>query len=263
MIQILVCDKIYVTPEMKKKKLMYKIYFILSVFLVILLCSYYIYAEYDRAKSEQVSQEILAEIDFNKTNLTKISSENYEFESVTVEDDVIVVVLNDNTTEEINVDSLLREAQQQISENEANNSTIPVIYTASDGTKYYIIGTIKIPDLGIEYPILSDWNYEILKNATCKYCGADPNKVGNCCIIGHNYRNNSFFSKLDTLDIMDVIQITDTSGTTIEYAIYDKYVVDPDNTECTSQNTNGKREITLITCYNYGKQRTIIKATEI
>ena len=62
--QILVSEKLYVTPSMKRKKKFFKIEFFLSVFLVCLLSSYYIYAEYDRNKSEQVSQEILAQIKY-------------------------------------------------------------------------------------------------------------------------------------------------------------------------------------------------------
>ena len=62
--QILVTQKLYVTPEMKRKKLIYKIELFLSVFLICLLFSYYIYAEYDRNKSEEVSKEILADFFF-------------------------------------------------------------------------------------------------------------------------------------------------------------------------------------------------------
>ena len=47
------------------------------------------------------------------------------------------------------------------------------------------------------------------------------------------------------------------------YEAYDKYVVNPDDVSCTSQLTNGKKEITLITCKNFGTQRLIIKCREI
>ena len=60
--QILITEKLYVTPELRRKKKLYKLQFFLSVFLVCLLFSYYIYAEYDRGRSEEVSQEILAGI---------------------------------------------------------------------------------------------------------------------------------------------------------------------------------------------------------
>lgn len=262
MIQILVCDKLYVTPEMRRKKIVYKIYFILSILLVISLFTYYIYAEYDRAKSEEVSQEIL-----NSLNLQAISSTDTEDEdeTVTIEDNVIVVVLNDNSEEEIDVDELIASTEEQIEENESNNSAaIPKLYEASDGTKYYVIAVITIPKLNIQYPVLSTWSNELLKNATCRYAGPEePNTVGNFCIIGHNYRNSSFFSKLSTLETKDIIQLQDMSGKTVEYMVYDTYVVEPEDLSCTNQNTNGKKEITLITCYDNGKRRTVIKATAI
>ena len=62
--QILVSEKLYITPELKKKKRMYKIDFFISVFLVCILFSYYIYAEYDKNKSEEESQEVLASLTF-------------------------------------------------------------------------------------------------------------------------------------------------------------------------------------------------------
>lgn len=78
--QILVSQKLYVTPDMKKKKK----HLNLNSFICFLLCvlsSYAIYAEYDRNKSEEVSKEILQEISFQDT--TKL-----------VDEEVIVVRLN-------------------------------------------------------------------------------------------------------------------------------------------------------------------------
>ena len=65
--QILISEKVYITPELKKKKRMYKIDFFISVFLVFILSSYYIYAEYDKSKGEEKAQEILSNIKFNST----------------------------------------------------------------------------------------------------------------------------------------------------------------------------------------------------
>ncbi|MCI8277202.1 MAG: sortase [Clostridia bacterium] len=48
----------------------------------------------------------------------------------------------------------------------------------------------------------------------------------------------------------------------VEYKIYDKYEVFPENISCLSQETYGKREITLITCTTSSKKRIIIKARE-
>ena len=83
------------------------------------------------------------------------------------------------------------------------------------------------------------------------------------CIAGHNYRNKRFFSKVPTLKVGDTIEITDVNKNTLKYSVYDKYTVDPSDTSCTSQITNGKKIITLITCTDDSKQRVIVQAESI
>ena len=63
--QILISEKVYVTPELKRKKKIYKFNFILSVIFVIALFGYYVYGEFDRNSSDK-SQEILSQIDVVK-----------------------------------------------------------------------------------------------------------------------------------------------------------------------------------------------------
>jgi sortase A len=99
----------------------------------------------------------------------------------------------------------------------------------------------------------------------CYFWGAEPNEVGNFCIVGHNYRNTKFFSKVPNLENGDIIEITDLvkTNTTVQYYVYDKSVVIPDDRSCTSQETGGKTEITLITCTNDGSKRVVIKARKV
>lgn len=242
--QILIDQKLYVTPDMKRKKKMFKIEFFLSVLLLCILSSYAIYAEYDRNKSEQVSKEILDGIEFQAG-------------TEMVEEEVTVVILNAIPEEE-------EVAQTQTVQTER---TIDVPdeqkLVASDGTTYYTIGKINIPSISVHYPILSTYSDALLKIAPCKFHGPNPNEVGNLCIAGHNYRNSKFFSKVPNLKNGDKIEITDLGGNTVTYAVYDKFIVNPDELECTSQLTGGRKEITLITCTNDNKQRYIIKAREI
>lgn len=256
--QILVSEKLYVTPELKKKKKVFKFEFFLSVFLLCILSSYAIYAEYDRNKSEQVSKEILQSINYNTQQ--RLELPNINTDSVRVEDDVIVVILNQalENNEEISVD----EQAVEVPVTEENQKLV-----TSDGIEYYTIGEINIPSINVNYPILNADTLDnidtLLKISVCKFHGANPNEVGNLCIVGHNYRNSKFFSKVPTLENGDIIEIKDLSGTTLKYAVYDKFIVEPDNVACTSQLTDGKKEITLITCTNDNKQRYIIKAREV
>ena len=141
------------------------------------------------------------------------------------------------------------------------------LLTAKDGKKYNTVGTINIPSINVTYPILAETTVELLKISPCKFFGPEPNEVGNYCIAGHNYRNGKMFGRLSELEDGDIVQIEDTTGRTIQYQVYRKYVVEPDDTSCTSQRANGKpltfRELTLITCTNYGTQRLIVKCREM
>ena len=240
--QILVSEKLYVTPQLKKKKKIFKFEFLISIVALCLLVVYAICSEYDRNKSEQVSKEILANIEFTQLAETK--------------ERVIVVILNealsDNQEPEEEVVPVL-EPEQTMTQTEQT-------YLASDGTSYTTIGTVNISSIGVYYPILSTTSTELLKIAPCKFWGPNPNEVGNLCIVGHNYKNDKFFSKVPTLENGDMIDITDLTGKTITYLVYDKYIVDPEDVACTSQETNGRKEITLITCTNDNAQRYVIKA---
>ena len=135
-----------------------------------------------------------------------------------------------------------------------------VTYSASNGNQYDIIATLNIPSLGIKYPILSTTSESLLKISLNKYWGANPNEVGNMVVIGHNYENTRFFSKLPNIKIGDIVKITDLKGKTLEYEVYETDIIDPYDNSCTSQLTNGETEITLITCYNKATQRFIAKA---
>lgn len=71
------------------------------------------------------------------------------------------------------------------------------------------------------------------------------------------------FYKLKNVKNGDKIYITDKKSQKIAYQVYDIYKVTPTKTTCLSQTTNGKREITLITCTTDSKLRIIVKAREI
>lgn len=252
--QILVTKKLYVTPELKRKKKIYKFNFFASVFLIIILISLYIYAEYDRNKSEEISQELLAnaEVEEDKT---------------VVKSNMLIAVLNDDETgtetQKVNEEQL--EKIKVDTEKKTSKK-----YTTAKGFQYTIDSKIYIPSLGIEYPVLLgatgtvEETDDLLKTSPTKFHGYNLDVPGNYCIVGHNYRNSKFFSKVPTLKNGDIIEVTQMStDQKRNYVVYDKYNVDPNDRDCTSQLTNGKKEITLITCTNDSKQRVIVKATEV
>ena len=234
--QILVSEKIYVTKEMKKKKKIYKVIFILCLILIVILAGYYVFAEYDKNQKERISQEIL-----NQMN-----------DVTTVEERVIVVALDDTEEEETPVINL---------PSTTTSNTLNSEITAN-GKNYTTEAILEYPKLGINYPVLSEETEELLKISLCKYWGPNPNKVGNYCIVGHNYKSGNMFGKLSGAEIGDEVNLTDLNGDKVTYSVYNKYVVEPTDVSCTSQLTNNQKEITLITCTNYGQDRLVVKARE-
>lgn len=122
-----------------------------------------------------------------------------------------------------------------------------------------IIGLIEIPKINISYPILSNTDEDILKISVCRFSGPLPNRIGNLCIAGHNYKNNMMFSRLDELNINDKIYISDLNKNKLEYTIYSKYTTLENDWSCTSESNN--IEITLITCNKSNNtKRVVVKA---
>ena len=246
--QILITEKLYVTPELKRKKKIYKILFMISIFLVISLCSIYIYAEYDRNKDSGVSDEILSS--FLSSDDTLVGEEQ----------NALVVQLTHEVAENI-------EEYQETEEEPIEVAPSTATFTASNGKTYEYIGRVTIPKINVDYAILPQASdiktiEALMKVSIIKFHGADPNEVGNLCLVGHNYRNSRFFSKVPDLEVGDIVEITDLSKRTIQYEVYDIHTVYPNNRDDTTQYTNGKREVTLITCTDDSEQRVIVKCRE-
>ena len=232
--QILVSKKVYVTPKLKKKKKLYKFQFVISIFVVIILSSYYAYSEYEKKKAEFISRDILNSISFSN-------------DQTTMEDDVLVIALNNEA----------QDVPQEVLTEQTNNSNV---YTAASGVTYTVDAILNIPSLEINYPVLSETSDELLKISLNKFWGGNPNEVGNYCIVGHNYDGKDImFGKLNRIKNGDIVELEDSTGRTLTYKVYNIFIVEPTDVACTSQLTNGKTEMTLITCAEGGKRRLVVK----
>ena len=134
---------------------------------------------------------------------------------------------------------------------------------------YKVIGIVKIPKIEIEYPILEigdidPENAKIpMKLSIIKYWGENVNDYGNLSIAGHNNYDGTMFGKTKKLQIGDIVELTDLTGQTISYSIYDIFVTDPNDVSILLPKDERIREVTLITCTNGNKERLILKAKEI
>ncbi|MCL2859198.1 MAG: sortase [Oscillospiraceae bacterium] len=129
--------------------------------------------------------------------------------------------------------------------------------------KYKVTGKLEIPKIKLTTYILESLTKDSLKKSVAKFYGPNINEIGNFCIVGHNYNSKIMFGKLNDLKVGDSIYLTDLYGNKKEYKIYKKYTVKPSDVECLNQNTNGKREVTLITCTITCLKRIIVKAAEV
>lgn len=257
--QILVTEKLYVTPELKRKKHIYKLEFFISIFLICLLFSHYIYAQYEINKGEQVMKELEAQFDYEDEAV--ISKE---------ENDNIILVFLGKEEEEEHIDEML-DVLPIVEEKpkEETSSLKQKIYTSADGVEYTIESRLKIPKIGLDYKVLSATSPDLLFVSLNKFFGPSPNQIGNYCIAGHYYSSNKMFGYLHKLQNGDRATLTDLTtknGETVEYEVYYKDVIEPTDVEVTDQRPawqNGVRELTLMTCTNHGKQRLIVKLREV
>ena len=127
---------------------------------------------------------------------------------------------------------------------------------------YGVLGTIKIPKTGVDYPVLERVTKKSIEVAVAYQYGPGLNKPGNTVIIGHNYRNNMFFSNNKKLEIGDKIEIKDETGTIVTYTIYNKYETTDSDTDYMRRDTGGAKEISLSTCTDDNARRLIIWAKE-
>ena len=161
--------------------------------------------------------------------------------------------------------------QEKISKELLNNYQLVSLY--SNNTQYdtnkiisdiknpFVIGMIQIDKLQLSYPILSETNDELLKISVCRFSGPMPNEVGNLCIVGHNYLDNRFFSRLDELSKGDIISVYGLSGQKQDYHVSKKYTINADDLSCTN-NTNNKI-ITLLTCDNLDADKRLVIQAEL
>ena len=161
-------------------------------------------------------------------------------------------------------------------ENVVTNTVAPVLglenIISGDGSssdenkKMYkgfpMVGTIEIPTINLKYPVLEEASKSAIEVAVAVYYGPGLNEVGNTTIVGHNYRNGTFFSNNKKLVEGDKVYITDNSGNKITYVIYKTYTTAPEDSDYLDRDTQGKREISLLTCTDDTKSRLIIWARE-
>ena len=152
-----------------------------------------------------------------------------------------------------------------ISDNE--NQNVPPVFEPGTTTEqismaeleidgYSYIGDLSIPSHSLELPVISQWDYDKLQVAPCRYSGSISEK--NLVLIAHNY--SSHFGNLDQLEFEDEVRFTDAEGVATYYRVVSIDVVPPASAE---EVTAGNSDLALVTCTYSGKTRLVVYCDEV
>ena len=219
------------TERREKKRNKIKRYLCMGItFLLLVIISYVVYGVYQESK-------------------IRLAQEEYETKKISLEEE----------QEKLEQAQKVEQERQEELEKQARKEgvNVPEKYRG-----YEVDAYLEISKLDLKTEVLKKYTKQGMEVCVSKYWGPNPNEVGNYCIAGHNYITSKMFARLSSLKVGDTINLSDNENGKYTYIIYDIYKVKPENVTPLSQETNGKREITLITCSNYSKNRLIIKAVE-
>lgn len=121
---------------------------------------------------------------------------------------------------------------------------------------YDYIGTITIPTLNLELPIMSEYDYNRLMISPCRYYGSIH--TNDLIICAHSYKTH--FKYLDKLKQKDLIMITDIDGNNYFYEVLEIEILNPDQV---SEMINNEFDLTLYTCTNDGQKRITVRCNRI
>lgn len=121
---------------------------------------------------------------------------------------------------------------------------------------YDYIGTLTIPTLNLELPIMSEYDYDRLKIAPCRYYGSVY--TNDLIICAHSYKTH--FKYISNLKQKDLIIFTDINGSNYIYEVLEIEILKP--TEV-SEMINNEFDLTLYTCTNDGQNRITIRCNRI
>lgn len=168
--------------------------------------------------------------------------------------------IKDNPTQEANSDSIENNTEQVIAEEKQDE--ISEVEIPEKMGAYEVLGQLVIEKIGVTKNILDISEKESLKLSVAKLYGPNVNESGNFCISGHNWDN--MLKRLSEMQVGDTFYVINRkTKTKVNYKIYNMYTCVPEELSCLEQNSDGKREITLITCNPGGLTRLICKASEI
>ncbi|MGM9550206.1 MAG: sortase [Faecousia sp.] len=121
---------------------------------------------------------------------------------------------------------------------------------------YAYIGCLSIPSLGLELPVMSEWDYERLKIAPCRYTGST--KSDDLVLLAHNYTKH--FGTLKNLVPGSEVYFTDMDDVISCYQVETVEILTPTAVE---EMVAGDYDLTLFTCTYDGQNRVTVRCDRV
>ena len=117
---------------------------------------------------------------------------------------------------------------------------------------YLYIGYLSIPALGLELPVMSEWDYNRLNIAPCRYSGST--KTDDLVIAAHNFAQH--FGGLSGLTGGEQVIFVDMDNVVSTYTVVAVEILAPTAVE---EMTNGEYDLSLYTCTYGGRSRVTVR----
>ena len=128
----------------------------------------------------------------------------------------------------------------------------PSVMTEIELDGNYYIGYLSIPALGLELPVMAQWDYERLRIAPCRYTGSV--KTDDLVIAAHNYSRH--FGGISQFSGGEDVYFTDLDGMRYCYQVVKVETLEPTAVE---EMSAGKYDLTLFTCTYGGASRVTVR----
>lgn len=127
-----------------------------------------------------------------------------------------------------------------------------------------MIGVLYVDKIGVRMPVMDGVDEETLRVAAGRMPESGKlDKIGNVVLAGHrSYTFGKYFNRLDELEVGDTF-IIKTGKKSLEYKIFKKFIVEPDDFSILNYNKTDKI-CTLFTCHPVviANKRLVVQAVQ-
>lgn len=230
--------------ETKKSNSKGSIFIIIGLLLIVAAIFLTAYNLYDNRRAEKSVAQVLMKLEMSITSETAAELiEEPEFTSSNDNENIAIPKSEETAQESAAPDEI-------IIPDYILNPKMDMPEKAVEDNSY--IGVLRIPSLGLELPIISEWSYDSLKTAPCRYSGSAYQD--NLVICGHDY--TSHFGRLKYLEEGDTAVFTDIDGNVFTYELAETEILQP---TATDEMESSDWSLTLFTCTIGGQSRLTLR----